>query len=973
MSNFWDKLSQRWKDLSIARKFNVLVGVMQTFILLITVVSSFVVIIIRSETRNAIEISTEIQRLVLELDNGLEKARRLERDFFLHYPTIGYDLAYQESIQPAKEQIENIIQKSTDLQKLLDSNVVSEEWIKSGVNLNLILSAANRHADTVAEATDLVAKLMIEESKLIDDLSQIEEELQSVNQPEILVLFHEMLSFHRWYLLERRRPLMQSAFNMEISLREAIQASTSLSKDEKTRTFDQLGEVQDSAYTILDLDVAVQSKFNEFDLQIEAVDPVTDELILLTNQEIEAAQMRMKNVSYSAAIIVVAFALFGLIVISFVSRLMNQSISKNIQLLYQSTSELQSGNLAARSEIDSQDELGQLSEMINKMAVRLGDLIGDLDGTVAERTTDLQYERDKIQNYLDLVGVIVLAIDNQGSIQLLNKSGHKILGYQEPELLGKNWFDTCVPERLRHLRTEDFNQLMKGEIGITEYCENLVITKTGEERTIAWHNSELRDKFGEMIGTLSSGEDNTERVDTQEEIRRRNLEMKVLVDISHRLLGYSAKKELLSFIVEEIVRVLPGAEAASLWEFDEEKNKMIPLVWHGHVDEEISGLELDPDSSLVGLVYRTRQSTLISNTNQEESFEALGLKELDTIRSVIGVPLMVQDQFIGGVFADSYSKTHAFTEADLRLVESIAFQAAMALENARLFRQISGHADALEKRINERTDELRLRVAEVEQLNSGMVNIMEDIQRANQQVRAAANRLSIANEELEAFAYSVSHDLRAPLRGIRGFAKILAERHKKDLDQQGQEYIEYVVQASDHMAALIDDLFEYSRLGRKPPKRLPMDLEMIIEDVLANLTDSINETKAEIILPERYPVVIGDRTPLIQVFLNLFDNALKYHRPNLPPKIELHWREDSEYAMIAVSDNGVGIPEENRDDIFTMFQRLHSEEEVPGTGIGLALVKKAVLIMDGEITVDSSQGGGTTFEVKLPLKGKFQG
>ena len=217
MSNFWDKLSQRWKDLSIARKFNVLVGVMQTFILLITVVSSFVVIIIRSETRNAIEISTEIQRLVLELDNGLEKARRLERDFFLHYPTIGYDLAYQESIQPAKEQIENIIQKSTDLQKLLDSNVVSEEWIKSGVNLNLILSAANRHADTVAEATDLVAKLMIEESKLIDDLSQIEEELQSVNQPEILVLFHEMLSFHRWYLLERRRPLMQSAFNMENS------------------------------------------------------------------------------------------------------------------------------------------------------------------------------------------------------------------------------------------------------------------------------------------------------------------------------------------------------------------------------------------------------------------------------------------------------------------------------------------------------------------------------------------------------------------------------------------------------------------------------------------------------------------------------------------------------------------------------------------------------------------------------------
>ena len=652
------------------------------------------------------------------------------------------------------------------------------------------------------------------------------------------------------------------------------------------------------------------------------------------------------------------------------------NISASVRNLTRSAQALARGEKTDSVQLSRIREMGILADSYNQMANQISESISVLKAEVENRKeieSSLRESERRFQEMLENVEMIAVMLDFDGKITFCNEYMQNLTGWACDEVVGMSWFENFIPPEIRHsLHNEVFlKAFRKGEM--TPHYVNEILTRSGDRRLISWNNTIFRDFEGQIIGITSLGEDITERVATQEEIRRRNLEMEVLVDISHRLLGFRAKKELLAFIVAEIVRVLPGAESASLWEFDEEKNKMIPLVWEGHIDGEISGLELDPNSSLVGLVYRTRQSQLISNTKQEEAFEFLGLKELDSIRSVIGVPLMVQDHFIGGLFADNYSNTHAFTKSDLRLVESITFQASLALENARLFRQITGHADSLEKRINERTDELRLRVAEVEQLNSGMVNIMEDIQRANQQVSAAATRLSIANEELEAFAYSVSHDLRAPLRGIRGFAEILQERHKADLNQQGQEYIDYVVQASDHMAELIEDLLEYSRLGRRPSQRIAINLELIIEEVMANLTESIRETEAEIILPETFPVVIGDRVPLLQVFLNLFDNALKYHRPNLPPKIELGWQEDSEYAMIAVSDNGVGIPEENRADIFTLFQRLHSEEEVPGTGIGLALVRKAVLLMEGEITVDSAKGGGTTFKIKLPLEGSDLG
>ncbi len=415
----------------------------------------------------------------------------------------------------------------------------------------------------------------------------------------------------------------------------------------------------------------------------------------------------------------------------------------------------------------------------------------------------LKESQRRFWELMETVDLIAVMLDVNGTITFCNQYLLDLTGWEYSETIGGNWFERFIAPEIREgLEKEVFERTFKEGV-VKPHHINEIVTHDGDRRLISWNNTVFRDLDGQVIGTTSLGEDITDRLLAEEAILRRNQELAVLVDIGQRLLEYRERKDLLSFIVNEIVRIIPGAEAASLWEFDEDISRMVPLVWYGHKDEAMDGLELDPTTSLVGKVYRTRQVQNIANTNREPSFASLGKPEIDSVKSVIGVPLKARDEVIGALFIDNYSQENAFSEKDLSLLESVAYQASLGLENARLFKQISVHAEELEQRIAERTEELHQRVVEVEHLNRGMINITEDIQRVNQQVSAAANRLTIANEELEAFAYSVSHDLRAPLRGIRGFSGILAERHRDDLNEQGREYIDYVVNASNQMVALM--------------------------------------------------------------------------------------------------------------------------------------------------------------------------
>ena len=236
-------------------------------------------------------------------------------------------------------------------------------------------------------------------------------------------------------------------------------------------------------------------------------------------------------------------------------------------------------------------------------------------------------------------------------------------------------------------------------------------------------------------------------------------------------------------------------------------------------------------------------------------------------------------------------------------------------------------------------------------------------------------QLAQANDELKSFSYSVSHDLRAPLRAISGFAQILARRYNEALDDQGQHYLNNIIFAAERMNQLVDDLLRYSRLGRQAVHQKPIALEQVLQTVSADLADKIEQTGAQIEIATPLPVVHGDATLLGQIFLNLLDNALKYHRPRVAPRIMITATPQDKTCLVQIADNGQGIPAAQHEKVFNAFQRLHSDEIYPGTGIGLAIVAKAATLSGGHVTLTSPLADGSpgsVFIVCLPMAAEDQ-
>jgi PAS domain S-box-containing protein len=233
-------------------------------------------------------------------------------------------------------------------------------------------------------------------------------------------------------------------------------------------------------------------------------------------------------------------------------------------------------------------------------------------------------------------------------------------------------------------------------------------------------------------------------------------------------------------------------------------------------------------------------------------------------------------------------------------------------------------------------------------------------------VRERTRQLEAANKELEAFSYSVSHDLRAPLRAVSGFAQIVARRHRSGLNEEGQRYVDNIVTASERMARLIDDLLEYSKLGRKALRFGDVPLDEVLRHVQVDFAPRLAEEGARLEVASDLPAVRGEATLLGRLFSNLVDNALTYRRPGEPACVRVGWRRVGARVEVDVADEGVGIPAEHFDKIFDVFQRLHSDEEFAGTGIGLAVVKKVADLLDADLRVVSEPGRGSIFTVALP-------
>ena len=226
--------------------------------------------------------------------------------------------------------------------------------------------------------------------------------------------------------------------------------------------------------------------------------------------------------------------------------------------------------------------------------------------------------------------------------------------------------------------------------------------------------------------------------------------------------------------------------------------------------------------------------------------------------------------------------------------------------------------------------------------------------------------LKRSNEELQQFAYIASHDLQEPLRAIISFSRLLEDQYKDRLDKNGKEFIYFISEGADRMKILIKDLLAYSRISThaKPPKIT--NLEKILKNVLFNLQESIKENGV-IITYDELPSLVIDRAQIPQLFQNLISNAIKFQREK-PPKIHISAKKIEKEWLFSIKDNGIGIDPKYFDRIFNIFQRLHTRDEYPGSGIGLAVCKRIVQRYGGKIWVESELGKGSTFFFTIPIE-----
>jgi signal transduction histidine kinase len=230
---------------------------------------------------------------------------------------------------------------------------------------------------------------------------------------------------------------------------------------------------------------------------------------------------------------------------------------------------------------------------------------------------------------------------------------------------------------------------------------------------------------------------------------------------------------------------------------------------------------------------------------------------------------------------------------------------------------------------------------------------------------AAVNvELKRSNEDLERFAYVISHDLQEPLRAVTSYTQLLARGYGDKLDDKARKYIEHISSGAERMRVLINGLLELSRLSTEPPRLRPIDCGRLLEQVLASLEVLRAETGARV-THDPLPTVMGNAVRLTQLFLNLISNAIKF-RGEQPPHVHVGARPEGTEWVIWVEDNGIGIEQTYLDAIFVMFKRLHTRDEYPGAGIGLAVVKKIVEQHGGRIWVESEQGKGSKFFFTLP-------
>lgn len=657
----------------------------------------------------------------------------------------------------------------------------------------------------------------------------------------------------------------------------------------------------------------------------------------------------------------------------------------------------------------------EMTRMISEMTFQKQELI-ELNRSLRDREDALHESERRFSDILSKIDLISLTLDRKGRVTFCNNYLLRLTGWSREEVLGCKWFEQFVPPEDTKVK-QAFSTLLLDNPAAWHY-ENSILTREGECRTIRWNNTVLRSPAGNVIGTASIGEDITERKLAEEKLREKNSLLRIAAEKA-RLGGWNVNlKENRSYWSDEVAMMheMPAGYAPLV----EDGINFYAPEWRDRITHVFTncakkGIPYDEEMEIItstgkriwvrtigeavrdekGKIFKV-QGAFQDITQRKAEEERIREKDLQFRKLSANVPDMifqftrrpdgtyfipVASEGIRNIFGCSPEEVLndfspiarvIYPEDAERVIRDIEYSA----ENMTFFTcefrvQIPGRPVQW---IFSRSSPERLPDGSItwygfnadityrKVADEAIRNLNSELEK---RVIERTAQLEAANKELEAFSYSVSHDLRAPLRHINGYAEILTEQFSGELTEEARRHLNTIVDSARRMGNLIDDLLSFSRTGRAELKKSSFKMNQVVNDALTQIKASVKNRKIDWDISP-LPEIHGDYSLLRLVWINLLDNAVKYTKDKKKAVIRVGYTDLEKEFVFHVKDNGVGFDMKYAKKLFGVFQRLHSSSEFEGTGIGLANVQRIILRHGGRTWTEAKPDKGATFYFSIP-------
>ena len=507
----------------------------------------------------------------------------------------------------------------------------------------------------------------------------------------------------------------------------------------------------------------------------------------------------------------------------------------------------------------------------------------------------------------------IISKDLNGIITSWNAGAERIFGYKPEEIIGHSVLK-LIPLERQDEEPHILARLRRGER--IDHFETVRQRKDGTQVDISLTVSPMKDDTGKVIGASKIARDITDR-------KRAQRIQHALYELASTVNGAVALPDIYDAALNAVCRC-QGTHRAAILLYDSE-GVMRFRAWRDLSDEYRKAVEGHSPWKRDEL---SPQPVCIDDVTKADFDEYLrGVIGREGILAVAFLPITYEGRLLGK-FMIYYDLPHHFTEEELQPAQTIVTQVAFAIERRRT-------GENLERMVNERTASLREAIAQMEE-----------------------------------FSYSISHDLRAPVRAMQCYAEVLMEDYGGELDEHAKKYLERIIHSGVRMDRLIQDILTYSRLSRREIKLQPIALDKLTRDIVNQYLEMKPASGLSISVDGALTPVVGHEASLSQAISNLLNNAIKFVVPGKPPKVHVWTERRNGEVRLWVEDNGIGIKPEYQHRLFNVFERVHPEKNYEGTGIGLAIVRKAAERMGGKAGVESNGVDGSRFWIQLPASEK---